>query len=198
MLHWRKKRCCDVVLLWQSLQKMGWLLLGFQNTVRRIVVNIPSNKMSLWCHWFDSFPARLEHQYKCEIKRVLKKLIRNSTILIRTGTFGLGRGGGGDDPLARKSYTMAKCVSVEIGRLNYKKNKRVCNSLLYWNIYFQKSYTRCPLLTSLINLVQIRKFFRIYLKCFCPKYFKAGGLQLPPIPRGPCVYVFSSFPELSF
>ena len=95
MLHWRKKRCCDVVLLWQRLQKMGWLLLGFQNTVRRIVVNIPSNKMSLWCHWFDSFPARLEHQYQREIKRVLKKLIRNSTILIRTGTFGLGRRGGG-------------------------------------------------------------------------------------------------------
>jgi len=192
MLHWRKKRCCDVVLLWQRLQKMGWLLLGFQNTVRRIVVNIPSNKISLWCHWFDSFPGRMEHHYQCEIKRVLKKLIRNSTILIRTGTFGLGRGWG-DDPLARKSYTMAKCVSVEIGRLNYKKNKRICNSHLYWNIYFKTPLTRCPLLTSLLNLVKIRNLLIIYLynyrsiinlSAFARKLSKLGAAAPPP-PRRP-------------
>ena len=60
--------------------------------------------------------------------KVLKKLIRNSIIFVQAH---LDLEGGGDDPLARKSYTMRKCVSVEIGRLNYKKNKRVCQSHLY-------------------------------------------------------------------
>ena len=107
MLHWRKKRRCDVVLLWQRLQKMGWLLLGFQNTVRRIVVHIPSNKMSLWCHWFDSFPARLEHRDQCGIKSLKEADYKFNHI--RTGTFGLGRGGGRWSSCTKRLHNAQVC-----------------------------------------------------------------------------------------
>ena len=77
-----------------------------------------------------------------------------------TSSFGLG---GTEVFLPEKNDKMPKCVSVEIDRethLNYKKNKL--------NSYFQTTHTLCPLLTSLLNHVKIRKLLK-------EKVFSFGG-----------------------
>ena len=55
---------------------------------------------------------------------------------------------------------MCKRWNWELNMLKLQEKERVCNPDLYWNSYFQTSYTVCFLLPSLPNLVINQKVIK--------------------------------------